>query len=91
MSVERIAALIPAEYRKEILELNMIDTAIAQHTDTTMHYLAVVWKNYIEHDFKAECNFCLARVLKNMNAMKPILIKMELDSKLLKEVSDEQG
>jgi hypothetical protein len=91
MSAERIAQLIPPEYRKEILELNMIDTAIAQHTDTTMHYLAVVWKNYIEKDFKAECNFCLARVLKNMKSLKPILIRLELESKLLKQVGDEQG
>jgi hypothetical protein len=50
-----------------------------------MHYLAVVWKNYIEKDFTADCNLCLARVLRNMKNIKPILIKLEKDSKLIKE------
>jgi hypothetical protein len=89
MSAERIAKLIPAEYRKEILELNMIDTAQALSTNTTMHYLAVVWANYIEKDFKADCNLCLARVLRNMQKMKPILVQLEKDSKLMKEASAE--
>jgi hypothetical protein len=85
MSAERIAALIPPEYRKEILELNMIDTAIPQATDTTMHYLAVIWKQYVEPGFSADCNMCYAKLLKNLKVIKPLLIKLEMDSKLLKE------
>jgi hypothetical protein len=85
MSAQRIAELIPPEYRKEILELNMIDTAVAQHTDNSMHYLGVIWKNYIEKDFTPDCNFCYARVLRNFKAIKPILIKLEMDSKLLNQ------
>jgi hypothetical protein len=82
---ERIAKLIPPEYRREILELNMIDNAVAQHTNSSMHYLGVVWKNYVEKEFTPDCNFCYARVLRNFKAIKPILIQLELESKLLKQ------
>lgn len=86
MTLHAIAALIPDEYRKEILEMNMIDTAIAVGTDATMHYLGVIWKNYVEADFTPDCNMCLARVLNNMKQLKPVLVQMEKDSKLLKDL-----
>jgi len=44
MRLEKMAVLIPAEYRKEILDLEMIDKAIPNNTDNTMHYLGVIWK-----------------------------------------------
>lgn len=91
MSGERLAKLIPPEYRKEILELRMIDTAQALIGDTTMHYLSIVWKEYIEPTFSADCNLCLARVLRNMKKMKPVLIELEKNSKLLKQAGSDQG
>lgn len=80
---KRIAELIPPEYRKEMLELNMIDTAVAQHGDNSMHYLATIWKNYVEKDFTGDCNLCLARVLDNFKAIKKHLVEMEKGSQLL--------
>lgn len=85
MNVKAFAALIPAEYRKEILDLDMIDKAIPNNTDTTMHYLSVIWKNYIEPDFDPSCNLCYSRVLNNMKKIKPTLIELEQQSRLLNQ------
>jgi hypothetical protein len=82
---QRIAALIPAEYRKEILELNMIDRAIGNSGDATMTYLATIWQSYVETDFSPDCNLCYGRVLTNFKKLKPFLIQMEKDSNLLKQ------
>lgn len=86
MNLEKMAALIPAEYRKEILDLEMIDKAIPNDTDTTMHYLGVIWKNYIEVDFDPTCNLCYSRVIKNMKKLKPALEELEKKSRLLDQV-----
>lgn len=83
MNIKKIAALIPPEYRKEILDLEMIDKAIPNNTDTTMHYLSVIWKNYIEPNFDPSCNLCYTRVLDNMKKLKPILVELEKESRLL--------
>lgn len=88
MSVKKLAALIPPEYRKEILDLEMIDKAIPNNTDTTMHYLSVIWKNYIEPDFDPACNLCYSRVLDNMKKAKPILIELEKQSRLLNDIKE---
>ena len=83
-NLRKIAMLIPAEYRKEILELNMIENATAIAGNESMHYLAVIWKNYIEPDFSPDCNLCYARVLKNLKQMKSIFIELEKESNMLK-------
>jgi len=83
-TLEKIAQLIPAEYRKEILELNMIDSATAIAGNMNMHYLAVIWKNYIEPSFSPDCPLCYSRVLQNFRQLKSILVKMEQDANLLK-------
>lgn len=85
-NLAKIAKQIPDEYRKEILELNMIDNAKATAGDQPMHYLVVIWQNYIEKDFDAECNLCRSRVLTNMRAMRNELIELEKQHNLLKSV-----
>jgi len=85
-NINQIAALIPAEYRKEILELNMIDEAQAIGTDGSMQYLGVIWKNYVEPDFTPDCNMCYGRVLTNFKQIKKSLIELEKQSKLLNQV-----
>jgi hypothetical protein len=86
MTLKQIASLIPREYRKEILELNMIDRAIAQSTDPTMHYLGIIWKNYVDPNFTGDCNLCYGTVLTNLKNMKTTLVEMERESKLLDQV-----
>lgn len=85
-NLAQIAAQIPNEYRKEMLELNMIDHAVAVADNQAMHYLVVIWQNYIERDFEPECNKCRSRVLNNMKAMKKELIALEQQSNLLKAI-----
>lgn len=82
---QRIAELIPAEYRKEILDLNMIDSAVANQADASMVYLATIWKTYIEPDFSPDCNLCMGRVLTNFKQIKQILIQLEKQNNLLKQ------
>ncbi len=85
MTIKEIAKLIPANYRKEILETNMITHAQSTASDTGMYYLFTIWKNYVEPnaDMKVECGFCLERILKNYNEMLPVLIELEKESNLL--------
>lgn len=83
MSLVTIANLIPAEYRKEILELNIIEKAVAIAGDPNMDYLSTIWKDYIEPDFEPDCPLCFTRVLKNFKNLKPTLIELEKNSKLL--------
>ncbi len=85
MSAREIADRIPQEYRREILELNMIDRAVAQVSDETMFYLGVIWKNYIEPEFSPDCNLCYTRVLDNFRQMKSILVELENEYQLLKQ------
>lgn len=86
MKIEQMASLIPAEYRKEILDLNMIDTAVPNNTDNTMFYLCVVFKDYIETDFDPACPRCYSRVINFFKRIKPALEELEKQSRLLNEI-----
>lgn len=79
----QIAGLIPAEYRKEILDLQMIERAVAKDGDECMHYLNVIYKNYIDPEHDPTCNLCHARVLKNFRNLKQTLIELEKNNNLL--------
>jgi hypothetical protein len=84
MTPKEIAQLIPAEYRKEILELNIIENAQAISSNESMLYLVAIWKNYVEPDFSGDCNLCLGRVLTNLKNMLPTFVELEKESNLLK-------
>lgn len=87
MKIEQMASLIPPEYRKEILDLNMIDTAIPNDTDNTMYYLCVVFKDYIETDFDPACPRCYSRVIKFFKTIKIKLVELEQQSRLLNQIN----
>lgn len=88
MTSKDFAKLIPAEYRKEILdpELNIIANAAATSSDSNMRYLTVIWKNYIEPGFQEGCGMCYQRVLDNFRALQNDLIELELQAKLMAEI-----
>ncbi|HQW16466.1 MAG TPA: hypothetical protein PLG68_17155 [Niabella sp.] len=86
MKLTDIAAMIPAEYRKEILEMDMVANAHPTSTCNTMHYLATIWKNYIEPTFTGDCNLCYSRVLNNYKQLLPTLIDLEKQAKLMNAV-----
>lgn len=85
MSIKELAKLIPAEYRREILQLDMISRANAQGSDPSMLHLAVVWKNYIEPDFEGGCPLCYSRVLTTFRSMQDDLIELERNENLLNQ------
>lgn len=85
-STRRLAALILPEYRKEILELEMIGRAQAVTSDPVMDQLINVWQKFVEHDFRADCDQCCSRVLKEFKKMYPFLVELEQESRLLNAV-----
>lgn len=86
MTAKQIAGLIPAEYRREMLETNAISSAMASGGDPTMQYLAVIWKKYIDPNEKLDCSLCLERILRNLRELQPLLVELERESRLLDEV-----
>lgn len=88
MTVRTIAGLIPANYRKEILETNMITNAVATAADGSMFYLFTIWKDYVEPsaDLSLECGLCLERILKNYRGMLDTLLQLEKEARLLKNL-----
>jgi len=87
MSNTDIANLIPQSYRKEILDLKMIDTAQAVHSDESMHYLFTVWENYVEPGLAMDCGLCISRVLNNFKQLKPVFIELERKKQLLDAIN----
>lgn len=86
MSAKLIAARIPANYRKEILELEIIQNAAPIATDGGMQYLATIWQTYIAPQETINCPLCYERVLKNFKELLPILADMEKEAKLLEGI-----
>lgn len=85
MTIKQIAGRIPAEYRKEILETNMISQATANQADTSMFYLLTIWQNYVEPNeiIDIGCGICKERILKNYRELQATLVELEKQSKLL--------
>ncbi|MFB6453724.1 hypothetical protein ACE38W_00510 [Chitinophaga sp. Hz27] len=86
MTLQEIAGKIPAEYRKELLEMNIIANAVANSSNTSMLYLFNIWSIHIEPGLQLSCGICLERILKNFKELLPILVTMEKASNLLKTV-----
>jgi hypothetical protein len=81
--LKELARLIPMEYWREIMDLKMIDQAVAMHGNETMHYLGVIWKNYIEPDFTPDCGLCYTRVLNGFKQMAPYYSELKSENNFL--------
>lgn len=82
------AKLIPRQFRKELLEDNVIYKAIVKHGDTHMQILVIIYENYIFNegkpiDMNNPCLKCLGKILEVFNLILPELINLEKESKLL--------
>lgn len=86
MTLNQIAALIPAEYRTEIIACRMIENACGHKADDNMHYLFTIWTTYIEPGLDMSCGLCIERVLKNWKQLHPIIVEMEKNAQLLKAI-----
>lgn len=85
MMLRQIAELIPAEYRREILLTNMINTAQPSN-NFEMNYLITVWRNYYEPTLNVNCGLCYVRVLGEWKKLHATLIEMEKENQLLNGV-----
>lgn len=85
MTIVQIAAQIPAEYRREILQTNMISQATANQADPSMFYLLRIWKAYVEPNeiLDEGCGMCRERILKNYRELQATMVELEKQSKLL--------
>lgn len=83
MTLQQIAHLIPKEYRKEILDTNMIVKAQGMAGNRDMDYLFTIWKSYVEPEITPDCNLCFQRVLTNYKQLLPVLIDIEKSARTL--------
>jgi hypothetical protein len=86
MTPQDIAAKIPAHNRKEILQLNMITSAIASTTDPIMQYLGIIWIDYVAPYESLECSLCMERILNNYRQLLPVFVAMEKQTNLLDSI-----
>lgn len=86
MTLDQIAALIPAVERKEILEQNMVGKARPDLGNKNMQYLSNVWKKHVDCNLDTSCPLCMVTVLNNYSQILPSLIKLEKESKLLESL-----
>lgn len=83
---EKWAGKIDPIFRKEMLELQVIEHAQPVRENESMAYLVNIYINYIDVTFKATCEKCLTRILKHFRSMRPYLKELEKNSNLLKSL-----
>lgn len=83
-----IALLIPAEYRKQILEENVIYKAVPASNDRHMSILFTIWTHYIDPGtpVKMDCPYCLADIIKNFQGLQEAFIEIAKDEAFLESL-----
>lgn len=95
-----IAKMIPAKYRKIILEANHIFKAVVKYTDYDMMQLYFYYGNFIEphnemYNYKIvngkvvsenTCLICLQGIFDKFTLMQPYLVYLEKQANLLKNL-----
>lgn len=85
MNYTDIARLIPKEYRDEILETNMIANAVGIPSDTNMHYLHTIWKNYVDSGI-GSCGVCYQEVLRQFREIQENMIELKKQESMLADL-----
>jgi len=86
MTLYQLAQQVPAKFRNQILEENLIYKAIPQPEDTHMKMLFIIWQNYIEPGnemLDMACNKCLYEMLNKYKLLQPHFITLTKEDKLL--------
>lgn len=86
-----VAKQIPAEFRRQLLNDNIIYKAVADTGDGHMAILIIIYRTYIftdepPIDINNPCLKCLAKILKIFQTIQPELVILEKESKLLAEL-----
>lgn len=91
LSQKKIAAQIPAKFRKQILEDNVIYKAVPVSGDVHMKILGIVFENYVypqgeKIDWDNPCQLCLRNIHTQFKALEKFLVALEKESKLIDSI-----
>lgn len=88
MTIKIFAKTIPNDIRKQLVsEPDPIATAIAVADNIEMKFLLKIWHDYIEPNKPiSTCSICMQNILLNFKQMKPVLMEIEKEYQLLKQV-----
>lgn len=86
-----VAKSIPPEFRRQLLNDNIIYKAVVTPGDTHMAILIIIYRTYIFSeeppiDINNPCLKCLAKILEVFRVIQPELVTLEKESKLLEGV-----
>jgi len=89
--MRKYAVMIPDIIRSEYLVIptDPIAEAVPYKGNPHMQVLFKVWYEFIEPASQGniECGHCLNRIIDNFKAMKPELVKLEKEYRILKELT----
>lgn len=85
MNLLQVATLIPAHYRRLILESNYILLAQAIPGNEAMMVLFTIWKNYVNPGsaMDEQCSKCLGEILGHYKKLQQTFLEMNENDNLL--------
>lgn len=91
MSNYAAAKTIPPDFRKMLLDGNVIYKALAAAGDIQMNILVIIYNNYIftegePIDMSNPCLTCLGKILDIFRLLQPELVNLEKENKLLQTI-----
>lgn len=88
MSVKQLAAKLPENIIRELVEENVIARAVVNATDAYMDYLFVLWYNYYEPNGQGNknCPYCLNNILNNFKGMQDAIVELYREQKQLESL-----
>ncbi|MGB3452952.1 MAG: hypothetical protein WBA59_03900 [Moheibacter sp.] len=91
ITIKNIAKKIPGNVRAEILsESDPIANAHANASNENMMFLAKAWYEFIEPTKEmTNCTICLNNILTSFRQMKPYLVELENEKRLLESIHEE--
>lgn len=86
MDYKELAKRLPADYRKEILSMNLINKAQPNEGNPAMNYLFQAYSIYIDPaaQLNITCGSCLSDILNKWKVLSPVLLSLERESNLIK-------
>lgn len=84
-TLREIAERIHPNYRRRLLEENLIYKAIAIPNDAHMQVLFTVWTTFIDTSglLDKTCAYCMVDILAQFKQLQPVLIELEKEAALL--------
>jgi hypothetical protein len=95
-----IAALIPPDFRRQLLENNEIYKAVPENNDLNMQVLFVLYSNFIDPnnamyaykstdgyiEIQTTCKICLNNIIAKFRELEPFLVQLEKEKQLYENI-----